>query len=56
MSKLVQRQDEAQELDICFCDWFCAEVQQALDDPSQCIPQDTVISETRAIIDRIAVK
>lgn len=51
-----KRQDEAQERDICFRDWFWAEVQRALDDPSPGIPHDTVMSETRAIIDRIAGK
>ncbi len=52
MREFVQRQREAREHDA----WFRAEVQQALDDPRPGIPHDTVLAETRAIIDRIESK
>ena len=36
--------------------WFRNEVNRALDDPQPGIPNDLVIAETRAIIDRIAAE
>ncbi len=50
MREFVQRQREARDHD----DWFRARVQQALDDPRPGVPQDAVMRETRAMIDRIA--
>jgi predicted transcriptional regulator len=52
MREFVQRQRAAREHD----DWFRAEVQRALGDPRAGIPHDTVMDETRAIIDRITRK
>jgi predicted transcriptional regulator len=50
MREFVQQRREAREHDA----WFRAEVQRALDDTRPGIPHDSVMSETRAIIDRIA--
>jgi predicted transcriptional regulator len=50
MREFVQRRREMREHDA----WFRAEVQRALDDPSPGTPHDSVMTETRAIIDRIA--
>ncbi|MGA9640174.1 MAG: hypothetical protein WBQ72_02165 [Terriglobales bacterium] len=50
MREFVQRQREAREHDA----WFRAKVQEAIDAPRPGIPQDAVMDETRAIIDRIA--
>ena len=50
MREFVQRQRAAREHD----SWFRAEVQRALDDPRPGVPQDAVMEETRALIDRIA--
>ena len=36
--------------------WFRAEVRRALEDPRRGIPQDAVMDETQAIVDRIAHK
>jgi predicted transcriptional regulator len=52
MREFVQRQRETREHDA----WFRAEVRQALDDPRPGSPHDSVMGETRAIIDRIAGK
>jgi hypothetical protein len=52
MREFVQRQREAREHDA----WFRAKVQQALDDPRPGIPNDVVMDETRAIIDRIVAE
>ena len=50
MREFVKSQREARKHDA----WFRAKVQEALDDPRRGIPHDTVMDETRAIIDRIA--
>lgn len=50
MRDFVQRQREAREHDA----WFRAKVREALDDPRPGIPHETVMAETRALIDRIA--
>ncbi len=52
MREFVERQREAREHDA----WFRAEVQHALRDPRPSIPHDSVMAETRAIIDRMTTK
>lgn len=52
MRDFIQRQREAREHDA----WFRAKVQEALDDPDPGTPQDAVMDEARAIIERIAAK
>ncbi|MDR3721599.1 MAG: antitoxin of toxin-antitoxin stability system [Candidatus Acidoferrales bacterium] len=52
MREFVRRQREAREHDA----WFRTEVRRALDDPRRGIPQDAVMDETQAIVDRIAHK
>jgi hypothetical protein len=52
MRDFIQKQREAREHD----SWFRAQVQEALDDPRPGIPHETVMAETRAIIDRIAAR
>ena len=52
MRDFIQKQREAREHD----QWFRAQVQEALDDPQPGIPHETVMAETRAIIDRIAAR
>lgn len=49
MREFVQSQRAAREHDA----WFRRQVQQALDDPLPGVPQDKVMTQTRAIIDRI---
>ncbi len=49
MREFVQRRREEREHDA----WFRAEVQRALDDPRPGTPHESVMAETRAIIDRI---
>ncbi len=52
MREFVERQREAREHDA----WFRTEVQQTLRDPRPAIPHDSVMAETRAIIDRMTTK
>jgi len=52
MRDFIEKQREAREHDR----WFRAQVQTSLDDPRPGIPHDTVMAETRTIIDRIAAR
>jgi hypothetical protein len=52
MREFVQSQREAREHDA----WFRRQVQQALDDPRPGVPQNKVMTQMRAIIDRLRSK
>jgi hypothetical protein len=50
MREYVRKQREARDYD----QWLRAKVQESIDDPQPSIPHETVVRETRAMIDRLA--
>ena len=47
---------ETEQVATSYEQWFCAKVQEAIDDPRPGIPHDQVMAEMDAIIDEIELK